>query len=66
VEPSNLAVAAKTGTPAVNPDGAARHAWVAAYAPANKPRVVVVVFLERGIGGLDAAPIARAVLQRWR
>jgi penicillin-binding protein 2 len=35
------------------------HAWFAGYWPAAKPEVVVVVFLERGRGGPDAAPIAR-------
>lgn len=35
------------------------HAWFAGYWPAAKPEIVVVVFLERGRGGPDAAPIAR-------
>jgi cell division protein FtsI/penicillin-binding protein 2 len=44
-------VAGKTGT-------AAGHAWFAGFAPAAKPEIVIVVFLERGTGGVDAAPIA--------
>ncbi|MDQ3739381.1 MAG: penicillin-binding transpeptidase domain-containing protein, partial [Actinomycetota bacterium] len=38
-------------------------AWFAAYAPANRPRVVVAVMLvEAGAGGAVAAPAARGVL----
>jgi cell division protein FtsI/penicillin-binding protein 2 len=47
-------VAGKTGT-------AAGHAWFAGFAPAGKPEIVIVVFLERGTGGADAAPIAGRV-----
>jgi cell division protein FtsI/penicillin-binding protein 2 len=43
-------VAGKTGTS----DG---HAWFAGFVPAEKPEVVIVIFLERGTGGADAAPI---------
>jgi penicillin-binding protein 2 len=40
------------------------HAWFAAFAPAEAPRVVVVVFAERaGLGGQVAAPIARDVFR---
>jgi cell division protein FtsI/penicillin-binding protein 2 len=44
-------VAGKTGT-------SEGHAWFAGWAPAEHPDVVVVVFLERGTGGSDAAPVA--------
>ena len=64
-EPSNVTVAGKTGTPEVDPSGVARHAWFIGYAPAERPRVVIVVFLERGSGGLHAAPIARTILRRY-
>jgi penicillin-binding protein 2 len=40
------------------------HAWFAAFAPAEAPRVVVVVLAERaGLGGQVAAPIARDVFR---
>jgi penicillin-binding protein 2 len=40
------------------------HAWFAAFAPADEPEVVVVVFAERaGLGGQVAAPIAREVFR---
>jgi penicillin-binding protein 2 len=50
----NADVAGKTGTA----DG---HAWFAGFAPADRPEIVVVVFLEDGSGGRDAAPIAGRV-----
>ncbi len=42
------------------------HAWFAGFAPAESPRLVVVVFLEHGGGGgKDAAPVARAILEGY-
>ena len=39
------------------------HAWYMAYAPADKPRLAVVVLVENGgFGAQSAAPIARVVL----
>ncbi|MCC7492210.1 MAG: hypothetical protein IT204_07700 [Fimbriimonadaceae bacterium] len=56
-----VAVAGKTGS-AQNPHGRA-HAWVLAYAPAERATVVVVVLVEQGGSGSAAAvPVARAVL----
>ncbi len=60
-------VAGKTGTAQIiaNSDAARGqdHAWFAAYAPAEDPQVVVVVLVERGgRGGQAAAPIARQIL----
>jgi cell division protein FtsI/penicillin-binding protein 2 len=52
-------VAGKTGTAA--DEGAWTHAWFAGYAPAANPEIVLVVFLEKGHGGSDAASIAREI-----
>jgi cell division protein FtsI/penicillin-binding protein 2 len=55
-------VAGKTGT-AENPRGKP-HAWFAGYAPAGKPRLVVVALVENvGFGADFAAPIVQRVLQ---
>jgi len=55
-----LAVAGKTGS-AENPRGIP-HAWFAGYAPADRPALVVVAFVEHGFrGGVTAAPIAKAI-----
>jgi penicillin-binding protein 2 len=62
-----IEVAGKTGTAQIIAHSDARrgqdHAWFAAYAPASDPQVVVVVLVERGgRGGQAAAPIARQIL----
>ncbi len=57
-----VAVGAKTGTAQVA--GGEDHAWFAAYAPAEAPRVAVVVVVEHGGTGVVAAgPIAMRVLR---
>jgi hypothetical protein len=60
--PAGIKVAGKTGT-ASDPATGRVHAWFAGWAPAGAPRVVVVVFLEQGIGGRDAAPIAAEIFK---
>jgi cell division protein FtsI/penicillin-binding protein 2 len=47
----NMRVAGKTGT-------SAGHAWFVGFAPVERPEIVVLVFLESGRGGIDAAPLA--------
>jgi penicillin-binding protein 2 len=56
----DLQIAGKTGTASAT-DGTWTHAWFAGFAPADAPEIVVVVFLEKGRGGRDAAPIARDI-----
>lgn len=57
-QPQNgVRVAGKTGT-AVADEGPWTHGWFAGFAPAAKPSVVLVVFLEKGRGS-DAADVAR-------
>ena len=60
-----LKVAGKTGTPKTDA-GQWTNGWFAGYAPADKPEVTVVVFVERGTGPGDAAPLAREVFSAWR
>jgi cell division protein FtsI/penicillin-binding protein 2 len=57
-------VAGKTGT--ARTEQGWTHAWFAGYAPADKPQVAIVVFLERGTGPGDAAPLASEILQAWK
>ena len=56
-------VAGKTGTAEVFDDGRiVNYAWYASYAPANHPRYVVVVMIEKGgHGATAAAPAARII-----
>jgi SpoIID/LytB domain protein len=60
-----LPLAGKTGT-TPNPSRTATHAWFVGLAPAGKPEVVSVVFLEQGRGGPTAAPIAGRILSAWQ
>ena len=61
---SQLAIAGKTGTAQAG-EGVADHAWFAGYAPADAPRVVVVVALEHaGEASVAAGPVARLVFER--
>lgn len=57
-----LPVAGKTGTAESGQD--VPHAWFAALAPAENPKLVLVVMVEHGgEGSRTAAPIARQILQ---
>ncbi len=55
-----MKIAGKTGTSLAD-EGTWRHGWFAGYAPADKPEIALVVFLERGNGPTDAATVARAI-----
>jgi cell division protein FtsI/penicillin-binding protein 2 len=61
---SAMAVAGKTGTSLVE-EGSWRHAWFAGYAPAAKPEIALVVFLEKGIGPIDAAGVAQQIFAAY-
>jgi penicillin-binding protein 2 len=58
-------VAGKTGT-ASNPGNASTHGWFAGFAPADKPQIVVVVYVEHGRGSLEAATIAHRIFESWK
>ena len=61
---SKIQVAGKTGT-AESPPGEP-HAWFAAYAPADDPKIAVVVMIEHsGEGSIVAAPIVRKILEKY-
>lgn len=62
--PGYMKVAGKTGT-APAAEGQWTHAWFAGYAPSHNPDIVLVVFLERGHGGSDAAGVARAIFSAF-
>lgn len=62
----NIEVAGKTGSAEAPPEGSKTHAWFACYAPADKPRIAVCVFIEHGgHGGSAAAPVAKLLLQKF-
>ncbi len=58
-----VSIAGKTGTAETN-DGQQPHAWFVCFAPADHPRVAVVVVVEHGgEGAYVAAPLAKQILQ---
>ena len=61
---ASLKVAGKTGTSLVE-EGFCRHGWFAGYAPAHDPKIVLVVFLEKGNGPVDAAGVAREIFTAY-
>ena len=56
-------VAGKTGTAPAD-EGAWTHGWFAGFAPAERPEIVLIVFLEKGRGS-DAAEIAQRIFSAW-
>ena len=56
---SPIKVAGKTGTAPAD-EGPWTHGWFAGYAPAEHPKIVIVVFLEKGHGS-DAAALASKI-----
>ncbi len=62
---SKITVAGKTGTAEVLKTGEP-HSWFAAYAPADQPKIAVVVFAEHGSeGSTTAAPIVREIVEKY-
>jgi cell division protein FtsI/penicillin-binding protein 2 len=58
-----MEVAGKTGT-ATSRESAQTHGFFVDYAPAEKPDIAVVVFLEQG-RGMDAAALAQPVFAEF-
>ena len=65
----NVAVAGKTGTAEFGQrfaDGShLTHAWFSGFAPADDPEIAITVFLERGIGAINAAPVAARIMDYY-
>jgi len=61
---ASLRVAGKTGT-SISDEGHWTHAWFAGFAPAEHPAIVLVVFLERGHRGAEAAEVARQIFAAY-
>jgi peptidoglycan glycosyltransferase len=65
----DLNIAGKTGTAEFGErfaDGSYEtHAWFSGFAPADDPQVAITVFLERGVGATNAAPLAAQILHYY-
>jgi beta-lactamase class D len=60
----SVGVAGKTGTAELDAAGELNHAWFICFAPSDDAKVAVAVVAELGgVGGVVAAPVARAILQ---
>ena len=62
-QPQGTTAAGKTGT-AADPGTTWTHGFFVGYAPADKPQIAIVVYLQQG-KGLDAAAIAGKVLDAY-
>ena len=60
-----VTVAGKTGTAPALDGSRVTHAWFVGYAPVDAPEVALVIFLKRGTGGADAAPLAARILRQY-
>jgi penicillin-binding protein 2 len=65
-----LRVAGKTGTAEFHGPRNERgelptHGWYTGFAPADKPEIAVTVFVERGSGSTEAAPIAAQIFRKY-
>ena len=60
-----VAVAGKTGTSPALDGSRATHAWFVGYAPVGAPEIALVIFLKRGTGGANAAPLAGQILRQY-
>jgi cell division protein FtsI/penicillin-binding protein 2 len=58
-------VAGKTGTASALDGSRATHAWFVGFAPAERPEVALVVFLDRGTGEHTAAPLAGDLFRQY-
>jgi cell division protein FtsI/penicillin-binding protein 2 len=62
-EVDGMRIAGKTGT-ASSAESAHTHGFFVGYAPADKPEIAIVLFVERG-RGMDAAALAQPVLAEF-
>jgi len=68
-QPTGITIGGKTGTAEfgqINPDGTyPTHGWYIGFAPFDMPEVAVAVYLEHGVGAIDAGPVARAMFETY-
>ncbi len=62
---SGMTIAGKTGTAPARDGSRVTHAWFVGYAPVDEPEVALVIFLKRGTGGADAAPLAARIFRQY-
>jgi cell division protein FtsI/penicillin-binding protein 2 len=60
-----IKVAGKTGTAPTSDGSRVTHAWFVGFAPADVPEVALVIFLQRGTGSVNAAPLAAQIFKQY-
>jgi penicillin-binding protein 2 len=64
--PAGVRIGGKTGTAEFGqpyPDGQFdTHGWYIAFAPYDEPQIAVAVYLEYGVGQMNAGPVAKEIL----
>jgi penicillin-binding protein 2 len=71
VEIQGFHFAGKTGTaenvPTIDNPSGRNHAWFVCFAPYDRPKIAVVVFMDQsgGFGAVNAAPVAQAIVQSY-
>ena len=60
-----VTVAGKTGTGPALDRSHVTHAWFVGYAPVEAPEVALVIFLKRGTGAANAAPLAGQIFRQY-
>ena len=61
-----MEILGKTGTGGFLDGSGLTHGWFVGFAPADRPEIGVVVFVYRGFGGDDAAPVAHDIFSAYR
>jgi len=61
-----MEILGKTGTGGFMDGSGLTHGWFVGFAPADRPEIGVVVFIYRGLGGEDAAPVAHDIFSAYR
>ncbi|MBN1882753.1 MAG: hypothetical protein JW885_11310 [Deltaproteobacteria bacterium] len=61
-----MEILGKTGTGGFLDGSGLTHGWFVGFAPADRPEIGVVVFVYRGYGGDDAAPVARDIFSAYK
>ncbi len=62
---NDMEIIGKTGTGGFVGAEKATHGWFLGFAPKERPEIGVLVFIYRGTGGEDAAPVAREIFKTY-
>ena len=68
-QPPGVVIGGKTGTAEFGNRNAygvyPTHAWYIGFAPFDKPEIAIAIYLEHGVGAIDAGPVAQEILRAY-